>query len=124
MKTLTEYENAGFNGIDASLETSLFEYGLIWHENDQDGDTKLIFGINYDGESYNQFDYGFYNEKEFTDLIESSWFNLDDILSFISNTKENWLNTNLGNRIFDCISYYGYENIFGSSYGGFIIERK
>jgi hypothetical protein len=27
-KNISEYQN--YNGVDASLETSLYEYGLIW----------------------------------------------------------------------------------------------
>ena len=123
-KTVTEFEKAEFIGIDASLETSLFEYGLIWHENDQDGDTKFIYGIRNTGDSYNLFDYGFYNEKQFTDLIDSSWFDLNGLLSCVGENKENWLTRRLGDRISDCLSYYGFENIFGSSYGGFEIENK
>ena len=123
-KTVTEFEKAEFIGIDASLETSLFEYGLIWHENDQDGDTKFIYGIRNTGDSYNLFDYGFYNEKQFADLIDSSWFDLNGLLSCVGENKENWLTRRLGDRISDCLSYHGFENIFGSSYGGFEIENK
>lgn len=116
-KTITDYENAGFTGVDVNLSVSLFEYGLIWHENDQDGDTKFIYGVSFDDNlNYTAFDFGFYNENSFKELIEDSWFDLKGILSFGGVDLNTWLKLSLGQRIFDCIAYHGYENIFGSSY--------
>ena len=119
-KKLSDY--SGYSGsVDVDLKTSLFEYGLI-HKQEENGDFKFIYGVSPDeNRNYFLFDYGFYNEIDFADLIENSWFSLSGILSSVGMTKDEWLKLPLPSRIFDCIAYYGHENIFGSSYTPFEI---
>ena len=124
METITQLKNDGFFGMDVSLEISLFEYGLICKETSKDN--YLFYygiGIDYNG-NYNLFDYCNYSKNDLMDLINESWVNLPDVLSFVGQTKKEWLELNHIFLIFDLGSYYGYENIFGSSYGGFEVSNE
>ena len=52
----TLYDYRGYTGIDASLDTALFDYGLIWKQ--RGDDYHFIFGVDLDenGE-YKSFDW-------------------------------------------------------------------
>ena len=123
MKNLAEYESVGFEGIDASLETSLFEYGLIWakgiegHENDY----HFIYGVGNDGESYTSFDWGDI-AVDTNPTEEWNFVDWDEVGSFVGMSEEDLLKQPLPQLVFDLISYYGFENIMGSSYYPFEIK--
>jgi hypothetical protein len=54
---------------------------------------------------------------------EFDWANFDDVYSFAGMDSIDWNELELPQKISDLLSYYGYENIFGSSYWeGFEIE--
>ena len=120
MKRLYDYR--AFEGCDASLEISLFEYGLIWKQVGKD--YKFIYGVGLEANTsdYNQFDYGFMaidtNIKEECDWI-NDW---TGILSFVGLTDAEFMAMSLPQQISDLVAYYGYENIFGSSYYPFEIS--
>jgi hypothetical protein len=126
MGTLAELEKKGFIGIDASLEISLFEYGLIWvkglegHEKDY----HFIYGVGKDKNGdFVSFDWGDLslgtNPKE-----EWNWIkDFNEVATSCGVSKEDFLKRELPQIVFDLISYYGYENILGSSYYPFPIEH-
>ena len=122
--TIKQLQKQKYFGTDASLEVSLFEYGNACKKN-KDGSFDLIYGVNVDNSSnYISFDcYNQYTESDFDTLINESWFNLDSVLSFIGMPKDDWLKCSLISRLDDCRAYYGYENIFGSSYNTFEIKK-
>lgn len=104
-------------GIDVSIEISLKEYGTAWIEGPTE--TRFYYGIRSDDSiGFNHFDSGnFRNDIDFKK--EFSWINEDDWNSFLSTydtTWEEWNNFPMPQKISDLNSYYGYENIFGSSY--------
>ena len=117
MPTVASYKRKGYEGTDISLETSLFEYGLIWRQNKRTKKYHFIYGIEIDKDlSYSEFEDVNIGEDDFTDIIESSWFDVKAILSFCGILeKEEWLKLSIGHRISDCLHYYGYENIFGEA---------
>ena len=120
MKTITDY--AEYEGIDADLETSLFEYGLIWKLTD--GEYKFIYGVGYndDGQEYNRFDWA--TEEAETDPKEEwNFAEWDKVCSFVGQTEAEFFAQPLPQIVFDLISYYGHENVFGSSYYPFAIEE-
>jgi len=123
MKTLKELKKDGFVGsVDCNVETSLFEYGLI-HKEEKDK-TLFVYGVQHGLEDeYTSFDSASYTESDFSSLINESWFNLKSVLSFVGMEEAQWLATPLYSKIFDCITYYGSENIFGSSYYPFEILK-
>jgi succinate dehydrogenase flavin-adding protein (antitoxin of CptAB toxin-antitoxin module) len=49
--------------------------------------------------------------------LNESWFNKEAFLSWNGMTECDWINMRFVNKLSDLLNYYGYENIFGSSYG-------
>ena len=119
MKRLYDYR--AFQGCNADLETSLFEYGLIWKKVKKD--YKFIYGVgvdhNYD---YNQFDYAYIPID--TDIKEEfNWINdWSGVLSLVGMTDAEFIAQSLPQQISDLIAYYGPDNVFGSSYDPFEIS--
>jgi hypothetical protein len=60
-----------------------------------------------------------------TDLAkEHNWIQWDAFLSTTGYTREGWDKLTYPIRVYDLVNYYGYENIFGSSYwSGFEITQ-
>jgi hypothetical protein len=122
MKTIKNYN--GYSGTDANLETSLFEYGLIWIKGAEghEKDFHFIYGVGVDQDgSYNKFDWADVSintdpEKEW-DFVD--WEKLGE---FVGMSKEEFLKQSIPFIVYDLIAYYGTENIFGSSYYPFEIE--
>jgi hypothetical protein len=118
-KKLSEYND--YSGIDASLETSLYEYGLIWKcTNKRSKEYKFIYGVSSDAYTgnYIKFDYAHMTQKEFKSLINERWFNKKAVLSFMGTEK-----LVFPMDIHSLLQYHGYQNIFGSSYEPFEIEE-
>jgi len=115
-----------YDGPDASLETSLYEYGLIWIKGieDHENDYHFIYGVGLDEEgNYNLFDWG--NVAIDTDpRKEWDWVNWPDVLSCVGMDEEAFFNQPLPQIVSDLISYYGHENIMGSSYYPFEIKGE
>lgn len=112
----------GWSGIDADLNESLFEYGLIVS---YDLENNEYFCIYQNGENFYP---GTIEKKEINNLIEGNeWMDEEDIndfLSFVGMTKNEWVNSSIENKIHDLYQYYGPENIFGTNYGpGYAIEE-
>jgi len=111
-KTIEDYEAEGYEGSDASLEISLFEYGLIWKDRRPEG-YHFIYGTSMDSNGYNKFDSGWItSDRDF------DWIDLKDVLSYTGLSEEEWAKLPLPNKVSDVFNYYGHENVFGSSYGG------
>jgi len=118
-KVIKKFEKAGYKGIDASLEISLFEYGLIVSSNtDENGEYHIIYGLDMDDEGgYIAFEQCCYSEKSLLeDTIYESWFKQDGFLNYLGMTLKEWLELPVVHKISDMLSYYGYQNIFGETY--------
>jgi hypothetical protein len=118
-----------YNGVDADLATSLYEYGLIWakgiegHENDY----HFIYGVTTDDAgNYNLFDWA--DIAIDTDIkAEYNWISENDwqhVLSSVDMDEKEFFSMPLPWIINDLISYYGHENIMGSSYYPFTIAEE
>ena len=119
MKSLYHYR--AFEGMDADLATSLFEYGLIWKVVKKD--YKFIYAIGYDDRcNANLFDYAFM-PIDTTAKDEFDWADWDDVYSYTGLTADEFHAQDLPRIISDLISYYGHENVFGSV-SGWNIEIK
>ena len=119
-----------YYGIDASNDISLFEYGLlvsIAEHEDGSHTHHCIYGIESDGEEYTRFDSGHISEQEVNDLVNGEdWMSEDDVDSFLSTcgiSKVDWMQLSLACKLSDLISYYGYENIFGTAYSSITKEE-
>lgn len=126
-KDITDYEREGYEGTDASLDISLFEYGLIWAKGlpGHEKDYHFIYGVRHDigGEYYDRFDWG--DVPIDCDVLkEWNWIDIDAVLSFVGMNREEWLALPLPMIVFDLISYYGVENIFGDLYSSFQITNR
>jgi len=124
-KYLSDYE--GFKGVDASLETSLYEYGLIWklQKDEATGkdEYKFIYGVSVEGEEYNLFDYA-HIDADVDPVSEWNFVKWEDVAEFCGVSKEELLTQDLPWIVRDLVSYYGREDIFGSSYDPFAIEKE
>jgi len=121
LNTISKLEHLGYIGTDADLATSLFEYGMAWKE--ENNQIEFIYGIGVNGTEYNKFDRCTFD----TDLNvrkEFDWADFNEVENFTGTTSTEFDALPLPQKIYDLVSYYGFENIFGSSYWeGFQIEE-
>jgi len=120
-----ELENWNYEGIDANLKTSLYEYGLVW-KLQANGGYMFYYGVRTDGAgNYTLFDWGTVEPDEDGFHPEEEWnfADFDAVARFSGVSKEEFLNTPLPMIVFDLIAYYGHDNIFGSSYYPFTIDK-
>jgi len=109
-----------FSGIDASNEISLLEYGLLVYSEKHEDNSCSQFCVYRIGED--SFGTGHIYESDINSLLQGDdWMCKDDIDSFMSsmdidNINEYITNSSLTQKIFDLVSYYGIENIFGIDY--------
>lgn len=117
-------EAQGFEGPDASLDISLFEYGIAWRVMEKE--TIFIYGIKWSDskQSYTRFDRCSYSND--TDPYKE-WNWIKDWSVFwepLEITKEEWDKWPFEKKVYEIFTYYGYENIFGPSYWeGFEIKE-
>jgi hypothetical protein len=115
INTIEKLEALGAEGTDASLDISLGEYSLAWIKGEDE--TIFIYSIGNKRFDRTSFDNDLDVYREF------NWVNWDALFSFVGVEKESFDKYSLSQKIIDLLSYYGYENIFGSSYWeGFEIE--
>jgi len=110
----------GYAGFDNSLETSLFEYGFIFSRIDplSEGDLRIWFkivGNTFDWSDFKQ-DLDFW--KEF------SWADKNNLLRFLGMDEESFNNDTLESKIYALVSYYGYENVYGTAYYPTVINEE
>jgi len=131
------YRYRGYSGIDVNIETSLFEYGIIWHdtkslkkvkkEDKRPEEFHFIYGIDvkedeFGNLEYCQFSHSYLNKSDFIDLCNEDWFELPKVLEYVGYTKDAFLNS-FPYSVSDAVSYHGADNIFGSSYYSFSINK-
>lgn len=123
MKDLT------FEGIDRDLEISLFEYYVIASkEEHEDGSGTHFVVYKIDDNNYGT---GHISEKTINGyVLEEEFPDVKDIRQFLrwsDSTKEDWLKQSFIQKLFDLISYWGYENIMGTDYSPvnkeFVLEK-
>jgi len=106
-------------GTDASVETSLFEYGLAWYESAVDNDFHFIAKIADEPMLFDWADFG----KDIDLKEEFNWVDWEDILSFTGMSEEEWFGQALPFKIFDLIGYYGTINVIGEPYNPLSLEH-
>ena len=99
-----------WQGIDACAEISLFEYDMVWKEKKDEFQFVHICS-HRKGFTFGRF------KKELDFLKEFSWVDWKEFLSYVgAETFEDWNKQYLPFKIYELVSYYGIENIFGSDY--------
>ncbi len=98
-------------GPDADIETSLKEYGMAWQEKGED--LVVYYGVEMKDENFVAFDWSSFPLH--TDIKkEFDWVDWEAMNDFIGG---NILELSLEQQLKDLASFYGTENIFGTSYG-------
>ena len=113
LDSISKLEKAGFTGPDASLDESLFEYGIAYKVTDDE--ILFIYGTQYGYDEYIRFDRCTIN----TDIDiakEYDWADLKAVQSVNGYSTKDWNTLPLEQKITDLLRYYGYDNLFGSSY--------
>jgi hypothetical protein len=116
-------ELAGFTGNDASLSESLFEYGLAWRELE----TEFLFVYRHPSLP-NRFDRCTIAKSTIASK-EWNWAFTPDhatgFFSFLDEDSESWNSLPLVRQVSDLVSYWGTEEVFGTSYWqGFAIAKE
>lgn len=119
MNTRYDYDITKIEGPDADIETSLKEYGIAWIVG-PDNTVQFYYGVQHNGMFFTRFD-GCSLPADMDIKQEFDWVNWEGINSFIGGDN---IEEPFTQQIQDLLSYYGYENIFGSSYWeGFSYEE-
>lgn len=119
---MKNYNMNNLTGIDACLETSLFEYGFAYIESNCGDKILFYYGINiFDDNEYNESLWNRFDFCEFDKNLdvyeEFSWISdWNELFDFIDMTNEEWYKLPLETKIYDLLNYYGYMDIFGGSY--------
>ena len=131
MRTKSLYDYRGFEGIDASLEISLFEYGVICKHTPKDypDEYRVIYGVEVDEQgNYNLVDSTWKRESELDNLIQGKeWMSKDAVDSFLrtcGTSLGDWLELSFITKLHDLVSYFGFMDILGSVYYGFEINNN
>ena len=108
-------EKKGFEGIDVNLEISLFEYGMI--ARDKGNELQVIYVTEWiDFEKPKYFDVSYISFDGLNSIINDSWFDKKEFLDFLGITETEFKESPKIMMLYNYISYYGTENILGSSY--------
>ena len=101
-------------GVDVTIEISLQEYGIAWVE--RENEYHFIYGIKSN-------DHGDFTHFDWADIDKSidfkpnyNWVDWDCIYSYVGMTAADWHSQPIPLKIYDLLNYYGYENVFGTSY--------
>lgn len=117
--TMKKFNMNNIEGMDASIEESLFCYGLAWILSDDKTEYKFYYGVHADSDgNFDLFDVGFLNadtdvRREFDNLISDDF---KAVSEFSGLTIEEFLTQDLPFIIFTLLQYYGYPNVFGDCY--------
>lgn len=116
LDTIEKLEYQGWEGPDASLTISLFEYGFAWRKLDApDSDGDDVYFIYCIGEVC-KFDRC--GMKTSTDPEkEWDWAFKGMGLADMGDLEE-WREQTFERKVYELYTQYGHENIFGSPYGG------
>jgi hypothetical protein len=116
--TIRRLKNAGYQGVDACLYTSLYDYGFAYKQRE---DEYTIIHENPYG--FLQFD----TTNVPLDLDwqdEYRWIKDSDkasLMSYIDSTIEEFNKDPVPMQLYNLVHYYGVENIFGTPCMGFYV---
>ena len=119
-------EKNGWEGPDACLEISLFEYGVIWKRTEQGiifiyliseekgkvATNWVVIPLNKKVEELYRWIFNhdkLENERDTTEMVES-------FISYMGEDLDQWKSGSLEYQIYDLTCYFGKENIFGDCY--------
>lgn len=111
----TKLRQLTWHGIDADLETSLLEYGLVVCYVPKEKSWQCIYRNSFDA-----FSYGWMSEYDLKEMFISGWAKewLSPFCQFLGVSWLEWLAASVASRIFDVVSYFGVQDIFGIDTSG------
>lgn len=104
-----------WHGIDEDLETSLLEYGLVVRYVPKEKSWQCIYRNGFDS-----FSYGWMSEYDLKEMFISGWAKecLSPFCQYLGISWLDWLEASVASRIFDVVSYFGVQDIFGVDTSG------
>ena len=105
-------------GSDVDQITSLFEYSLLGRRV-QCNKLEIVIEtpIYSDAPMWRKrYQVVEWSKKESRQIMAESWFKQNEFMSFLGNTKEEFMKTDPLVQLQDLCQYYGTENIIGSNY--------
>ena len=113
-------------GIDASLETSLFEYGFIMQYDEENEEYNVWYRNDYGPD---RFSYSCFNVDEWVKHIESNDYGLspEEMGAQCEETPEEYLRSIKSSPallISDLLCYLTPTDLFGTDYSGGISEEE
>lgn len=119
LNSIAKLKKEGFEGVDKSIEISLFEYGLAWKILEESNEILFVYKVSNGNFDRCTISFDIEIEKEF------DWVDWESFLSTMGLTKEEFAGFPLERQIRELFSFYGHENIFGASYWeGFEIKAE
>lgn len=116
-----DYDHTQLTGTDVDIEISLKDYGFAWIETDTE--YLIYYGIGITNNEYGETEYNCFDfatiDKSLDIYKEYNWIDQDDwdkIYAYAGIDKEQFDDTPLIYRIHELVCYYGFENIFSTSY--------
>ena len=61
------------------------------------------------------FDNIIFSEDDLKSVMKEKWFDINAVLNYCGMDYDEWKGKWFPHRVYDCIIYYGYYNIFGES---------
>jgi hypothetical protein len=118
-KNPRSFRSHQWKGVDADLQTSLFEYDFVavqLPDRDHPDEWLVVYQI-----GNNAFGKGWIREKDLNDLVDGKeWMKKDDIISFMrtvgSPSVANWKSYHFLTKLSDLTGYFGWESIMGTDY--------
>lgn len=109
-----EFDHKALTGVDVNIEISLKEYGFAWIESEFE--ILFYYGIALEENDCGDMDYIKFDFAVIAKTIdikeEYDWVDFDEIKSF----DDLFFEESLPYQIRTLLTYYGHENVFGSSY--------
>ena len=109
-------KSEGLQGVDVSKEITLKEYGFGYHVLPKKGIYRFYIGdldsIKRDKEVGHEFTWFECIELplEVDIEVEFDFINVQDVSSFVGLSRAEWLEAEAPSKLYDAISYYGYDN--------------
>ena len=109
-----EVTHKKLTGVDVSIEISLKEYGFAWIESEFE--ILFYYGIAMEENDCGDMDYIKFDSAVISKTVdikdEYDWIDFNEIKSF----DDLFFDKSLPFQIHTLLTYYGHENVFGSSY--------
>jgi hypothetical protein len=106
-------------GVDATLDIAIGEYGLAWFDDPSKDEIEFFYAIGHDDDgNCTRFDNGWFR-RDLDPKKEWDWIDdWNDVASFLGTSVEEFLKLPLTEMVCCLVNYYGHENIFGATYWG------